>query len=274
MKKFLESLKCLHPNRELSKESAIWTIIAIALMAFALWVVFTANWQTEGFYRAGYKDGKLTEIVEVFKACRFSIVPHMMSTLCAVFIFGALWVRNYGLKLGNLYALVLLMADVLFIASLVESFLPAKEVCLFRMLGCDVLAFSPLKLLFFVILLGWLGMRTLSGFSIILLIFAFWSRTIELDVMDFWGVAYLLCGVFSFVVQFCKLPYIVPDGGFTASLRRDFWGVKTQVHQNLMASVEATEKVAVAAAAVAAPAVGSALKKTIGGKPDKPQIGE
>ena len=79
MNKVLNFLRRLHPTKELSKESALWTVVAIILMGFALWVVFTANWQTEGFYKAGYKGGKLVEAIEVLKACRFSIVPHVTS---------------------------------------------------------------------------------------------------------------------------------------------------------------------------------------------------
>ena len=105
MNKVLNFLRRLHPTKELSKESALWTVVAIILMGFALWVVFTANWQTEGFYKAGYKGGKLVEAIEVFKACRFSIVPHVTSILCAILIYGALLMRRY-IRLGNLYALL------------------------------------------------------------------------------------------------------------------------------------------------------------------------
>lgn len=274
MGKVVDYLRRLHPSKELPKESGIWTIIAIALMGFALWVVFTAKWQTEGFFQAGYKDGKLVEVIEVFKACRFGIAPNVTAVICAIFIYGALLARRYIRPASNLYALLLVAMNVVFVASLVESFLPAKSVCLFRMLGWEVLTFSPLKLLVFVILLSWLGMRALSGFSIILLILAFWSRTQELDVtLGFWGSAYLLCGFLSFVVQ-CRLPYMVPDGGLGAAFLQDFGWVRAQVQQNLKASVAVTENAAAAAMSIAAPTLVSRAKSVLEKPQSAPQIKE
>lgn len=274
MSKIKDTFSRLHPCKELPKESALWSIVAIILMGFALWIVFTANWQTEGFYKAGYKDGKLIEAIEVFRACRFTIVPHVTSILCAILIYGALLARRY-VRLGNLYALFLLVMDVFFIAALVESFIPADSVCLVRMLGWEVLTFSPLKLLVFAILLSWLGMRALSGFSIILLLLAFWSRTQELDVaLGFWGGAFLVCGIFSFVIQFCKLPYMIPDGGFRGALSQDFGWAKTQIRQNMVAAVEATGNVAAAAASIASPAVMSKVKSVVGQEQKTAQIQE
>ena len=143
------------------------------------------------------------------------------------------------------------------------------------MLGWEVLTFSPLKLLVFVILLSWLGMRALSGFSIILLLFAFWSRTQELDVtLGFWGGAFLVCGIFSFVIQCCKLPYMVPDGGLREAFSQDFGWTKNQIRKNMVAAVEATGNVAAAAATIAAPAVASRVKGVFEAEPKNPQIQE
>ena len=67
---------------------------------------------------------------------------------------------------------------------------------------------------------------------------------------------------------------MVPEGGLRAAFRRDFGWVADQIHQNLMASVEATEKVAVAAVSAAGPAVVSAINNAVGGESPKPQIRE
>lgn len=242
---FRTFLNCLNPNATLPMESRVWPIVALLFIVFALVVACVAPWQTEGFVRAEYKDGRLIGMIEVVKACRFSVVPHLAAVFFAFLICFAIGFRC-SLEIRNLWTLFFLFFDWWFVASLIESFLPAQSVCLFEVLGLKVLSVSPMMLVIIAILMSWLGIRALSGASIILFMFAFWARVHELDVaMGFWGVAYFGCGVMSLVLQ-CKLPCMIPHGGLWSVFLQDFCGKAVgEIRQSIQAAGDSASRVAV-----------------------------
>ena len=232
-------MRWLDPNKELPRTSVVWYLLALALMAVAVYVCYSADWQSDGFYKVVYEGGKITKVVEETPANSFSIAPQLTSIVWAVLIYGALLVRKYVRNVANIPVLLLVLLDVVFIASLIESFLPAQSVCLFKFFKVEVLTVNPQMILVFALLVAWLGMRAISGFAIILLLIAFLSRSQELNVsLGMYGTAYALCGIFSLVIQ-CKLPSMVPEIGLWNSLKQDFGrGVSyigNEARQNILA---------------------------------------
>lgn len=212
----------LDPNKELSKTSVVWYLLALCLMGISVYLCYSAGWQSDGFVSVVYEDGNITKAVAEVPANRFSIAPQVTSIVWATLIYGAMLVRKYVRSVKNIPVLLLVLLNVVFIASLIESFLPAQSVCLFKFFKCEVLNLNPQMLLVFVVLMTWLGMRAISGFAIILLLLAFLSRSQDLNAsLGMHGAAYALCGAFSLIIQ-CKLPYMVPESGLWNSLKQDF----------------------------------------------------
>lgn len=217
----------LDPNQELAKSSLVWYWVALTLVGVSLFICFTENWQTEGFTEAIYDEaGNLTGSNEVSAACTFSIVPQMTSVIWAILIYSALIARRYVRNMSNLMTLLLVSANILFIGSMIESFVPAQSICIFKIFKWEAIHIRPQSFLILAVLFAWVGMRALSGAAIVMIGVAFLSRAQGLNVaLGFYGTLYVLCGFLSLMVQ-SKLPYMMPEGGWYASLLQDFGTIK------------------------------------------------
>lgn len=226
----------LNPNKQLSTTAIWWYVVALLLMGTAIIICLSMNWQTDGLVKAVYEGGRITSYVVERAPNRFSIVPHVTSAIWAFVIYGALLARRYVRNISNLPTLLLVFCNVFFIASLIEAFLPAEEIPLFNVFilkDVDMLKFSPQKVLLLSVLLAWIGMRALSGLAIVLLGIAFLSRTQELNMqLGMFGTCYVLCGLFSFLIQ-ARLPYMMPEGGWYMTLLQDFGMVRTAAVGNI-----------------------------------------
>lgn len=184
--------------------------------------------------------------------------PHMLSCIWALLIYGALIVRRYVRNVSNLPTLLLVFANLLFIASLIEAFLPAKSICLFSFLTVECLSINPQTLLISAVLFAWIGMRALSGAAILAVVIAFLSHIAEVDArLGWYGTFYVLCGFLSLLVQ-AKLPYMKPEGGLYMALVTDFGIVGRAATTNVKAFGETVAEVRTAAAKAAAKAAATA----------------
>ena len=210
------------PARELPAKSRVWYAVAAVLMGAAVVLCLVAPWQTEGQVVPVYSGGRIVAAERVAAANRFSLVPGLAALVWAVVIYGALLARRCVRGVTNLPTLALVGMNVFFVAALIESFLSGEPFCLLRVLGFTALSVSPRTVLAVAALMAWVGMRALGGAALAVLLFAFLSRAQEIDVrLGVSGTLFALCGFLSLLVQ-SRLPYMVPEGGWSAALLQDF----------------------------------------------------
>lgn len=226
----------LDPNKELATSSIVWYCAAMLLMAVALGICFAGCWQTNGFVRAGYDAaGNLISEDVVSKANTFSVRPQLTTVIWAILLYGAMIARRYIRNISNLPTLILVAANILFIGSLIESFVPAQSICLFKIFKWEIINISPQKFLIAAVMFAWVGMRALSGGAIVVVGIAFLSHAQELNIqLGLYGTFFVLSGFMSLLVQ-ARLPYMVPEGGWCASLLEDFGAVRIAAAANVKA---------------------------------------
>ena len=242
------------PNAKLPESSIVWYILALSLMAVSIVISIFGPWQTDGFVTPVYDEaGKIIKTKVVSQANDFSITPNTISVVWAIIIYGALLARRYVRNFSNPPTLILVAANIFFAASLIESFLPAQSISLLRMFGKDLITLNPQTLLIAAVLLSWIGMRSLSGVSILILGWAFLARAQDMNQsLGMWGTFYVLCGFLSLMIQ-AKLPYMIPEGGWGAALLQDFGAIRIAAARNV---AELQSQVQTAAGVVASVASG------------------
>jgi hypothetical protein len=92
-------------------------------------------------------------------------------------------------------------------------------------------------------LFTWIGLRSLAGFSIIVLYIALLSRISMVNqIMGGYGCIYILSGLFSLLIQY-KLPYMIPEGGLLVAFMRDFGRDLTFVGSQMKSDLESSASV-------------------------------
>lgn len=220
--------KLLNPNQELPSTHILWYVVAFCLMVVSLVLCYRADWNPDWLPVVYGSDGLPTARPQK----DVSIAPQVTSILWAIIIYGALLARRVVRGFSNLTTMLLVVLNIVFVASLIESFVPAQSICLFSFLGWELLKVNPQQLLMAAVALSWIGMRALSGVSIVVLGIAFISRSMELNVLGIYGTFYVLCGFLSLIVQM-KLPYMMPEGGWIANLRQDFGMLQLEARKNV-----------------------------------------
>lgn len=246
------------PNAKLPANSIVWYFLALVLMAVSLVIGICEFWQTDGFVKAIYDgNGKLINMTPPIHVNDFSTAPKTISVVWAIIIYVALLVRRYVRNFQNPATLILVAANIVFVASLIESFLPAQSISLLTLFGKDLIKFNPQNLLIAAVLLSWIGMRSLSGVSILILGWAFLARAQDMNQsLGMWGLFYVLCGFLSLMIQ-AKLPYMIPEGGWMAAFLQDFGVVRIAAERNV---AELKSQVQTAAGVVASVASGMPIE--------------
>ena len=226
--------KLFDPNAELPVNSIVWYVMALSLIAISIVISLSGAWQTKGVVDVIYGDnGTIAGVKPISQPNDFSIAPHTTSVVWAIIIYGALLARRYVRNFSNPATLILVAANIFFAASLIESFLPAQSISLLRVFGTDLITLNPQTLLVAAVLLSWIGMRSLSGVSILILGWAFLARTQDVNQsLGMWGALYVLCGFLSLMIQ-AKLPYMIPEGGWGAALLQDFGAIRIAAARNV-----------------------------------------
>lgn len=222
--------KLLNPNQELPSTHILWYVAAFCLMCVSLILCYRADWNPDSVSAIYGPDGKFKGPSNEVDIVR--IAPQFTSILWALVIYGALFVRRVVRVFNNLMTMFLVVLNVVFVASLIETFIPAQSICLISFLGMKLLEVNPQSLLMSAAALSWIGMRALSGASIIILGIAFISRSMDMNVLGIYGTFYALCGFMSLFIQM-KLPYMGPEGGWVSTLRHDFGMLQLEARKNV-----------------------------------------
>lgn len=253
--------RVLNPNEQLPLNSLFWYVAALLLMSVSIVVCVSGWWQTDGFVKAIYVHGTIEQTEQLSRQNAFSITPRTMSIVWAIIIYGALLARRYVRNFSNLPTLLLIAANITFVASIIEAVLPAQSIPMLTIFGKDILKVNPQTLLVGAVMLSWVGMRALSGFSIIILGWALLARSHDMNQdLGVYGSIYVMCGFLSFLIQ-AKLPYMIPEGGWCAALFQDFGAVQIAAARNVTALKDAATQGVQNATSVVAAANGVPLSK-------------
>lgn len=133
------------------------------------------------------------------------LAPSLITTLYAILIYSSLIVRNIiqfdfrkKIKTPIFFVLQLLtiILNIFFIASFITVFFGGEEIILFN------LKIAPKIVLFLTIFFSWFGMKTIAGYSWIILFFLSVSRLQNADnIMGIWGAIYVIAGFLSILLQ-------------------------------------------------------------------------
>lgn len=202
-------------NKEATKENVIWYLLALGAVFGALGIAWFAEWQNGGEICPIYKGGVFVGTKVVQDPVLLDIRPDMQTFFWAGLMYLVFWLKRCFNSTRNPLILLLILCDVLLVASLIRSFLPAESVELFRVFGIKKLAVTvnPQHLVWFVIFFSLVSMRSISGFGIGILVIAFLSRMSQLNLqLGTYGLAYLVCTFVTFICQ-TRVAGLVPANG-------------------------------------------------------------
>jgi len=144
--------------------------------------------------------------------------PSLISTFLSILIFGGYIARNFKEIMDSNVKILFMFFDLLFFSGLISVFVRSKDTCL---------GFSPQALLLLIIVLMYLGMRSIIRyllFIFITLVFVHISHVN--DAMGFDGCIYMLFSFISFLIQIYL--NILPKSK-NESIGRDFFGEKRTI---------------------------------------------
>lgn len=155
-----------------------------------------------------------------------SLIPQLVSTMFAIGIFCGLFLRFNKEMFNTIPKVIICIFDILFLSSFTCVFVSDKFGFAFLIGG---LAFS------------WIGMRSIAGFSWIILIICSIPRLLSVSRdMGFFGAIYILCPFISFAGQVFWLDMIKFD---FKELKNEFFGMQSQIQSDVNSSVEISKKV-------------------------------
>ena len=142
-----------------------------------------------------------------------------------------------------------MIINVLFIASFTKVFISTEH---WKFLWFDT-GISTYTVLYITIAFSWLGMRSLAGYSwIMLMILAACQMTATSDIMGGVGAFYVLCPFISLGMQIAG-GYINMNLG---NLKEDFFGASRIIKSDVNQSIETTKNAVNSAIGVAKMAAG------------------
>ena len=167
----------------------------------------------------------------------YPIQPDLLSSLMAILLYSGVIIRGDWSIFKNPIKVILLVLNVLFIASFTKVFLGSEKWSLFGLIDMPI---SSQTFFLITLAISWLGMKTLAGFSWIILLLASVGQLTEVNLnLGLQGTAYMICAFLSIGMQFA--------GGFISinpeSLKSDFFSSANLVKADINASVEATKNV-------------------------------
>lgn len=164
-----------------------------------------------------------------------TIRPDFLSTLFACGLYVAFVLRKVIKPFSRKTTLFLTIFDIFYLASFISMLTGGKQDAL------PVIGVSPLALLVGVVTFSFIGMRSLSGVSVLLLIMVALPRLSENNVvMDYAGALFVVCGFISLVIQ-ARIPDMVPVGIHLNELMDEFHGVQGRVSGDVASGVKGIE---------------------------------
>ena len=186
-----------------------WRLLAFLLMLFSVLLSFNEYEVIKDISFWGKSFGTKKEVA--------SIAPGFISTLFSCALFAVFMLRRaFNMSDTNKADYLILVVDILFVSSFMTTLVEGKEI--------PLLGVSPQSFLIGAFLFSLLGLRSLSGWAlIIVLLFSMGTLSRVNSCMGAWGAFYVLCGFLSLSIQIVKLKYCL-IGVSLNLLKDDFRG--------------------------------------------------
>ena len=198
--KFINEFKKLEPRR------VCLGIISIILLLISI---------SFNFKKYEYTKKRFNFINLFDKTSIIDIKPSLLSTVFSIGLFGGFITRNINEIIENNVIFLFIFLDLIFFSGLISVFLSSKD---------NFFGFSNQALLLLVIAFMWVGMRSLTGYALaLLLILSFFHISNVNDAMGFDGCIYILFAFMSFLIQMYL--NLLPTARFH-NFKRDFLGDK------------------------------------------------
>ena len=210
---------------------AILFMLVPVIMAYLPWMTKPAMEATIGFgpFHWGAKAAQDAVYDQILK-------PDMFSTIGAVAIYAGIVVRGNVAMFKSPVKIILLVLNVLFIASFTKVFLSSEH---WKLFGYFDMGISSQTMFFITIAISWIGMKTIAGFSwIILFIAAIGTMTQVNDVLGGAGALYILCPFISIGMQLAGDFINISMG----TLKEDFFASTDMIKVDVQHSIDSTKK--------------------------------
>lgn len=220
---------------------AIILMIVPVVIAYMSWMTSPAVEATKGFgpWGWGAKAAKAAEFAPILR-------PDMFSTIGAVAIYAGIVIRGNIETFKSPIKIILLVLNVLFIASFTKVFLSTEH---WKLFGFFDMGITSQTMFFITVAISWLGMKTIAGFSwIILFLAAIGTMTQVNESLGAAGVLYILCPFISIGMQLA--------GNFInismSTFKEDFFASTDVIKGDIYHSIDSTKKGVNSAIGVAA----------------------
>lgn len=181
-------------------------IISIILLLISL----TFNFKTYVYTSKRFNFFNLLDNTSII-----DIKPSLLSTVFSIGLFGGFITRNINEIIENYVIFLFIFLDLIFFSGLISVFLSSKD---------NFFGFSNQALLLLVIAFMWVGMRSLTGYALaLLIILSFFHISHINDAMGFDGCIYILSAFMSFLIQMYL--NLIPIARFH-NFKKDFLGDK------------------------------------------------
>ena len=133
-----------------------------------------------------------------------NIRPSLITTLFSIFLFGGFILRNIKIIMNDSIKIIFYILDLFFFAGFIAMFTDGQT---------NIFGFSSQSILFFTIILMYVGIRSILRYVILIFIacsFLFISKVNE--AMGTWGSIYIICAFASFAIQ--TYTNILPEAKF------------------------------------------------------------
>ena len=147
------------------------------------------------------------------------IKPTLLTSMYSVFLFGGYIIRNIHDIFKDYKKIIFYVFDLFFFSGFIAMFANGKT---------NILGFSSQSILLLLIVVMWIGMRSIIRYILLLFIassFLFISKVNE--AMGIFGSIYIFCAFFSFVIQLYT--NILPN---VRNINMEFCGKKKYVYYN------------------------------------------
>lgn len=198
-------------------------IVAVILMLIPIFIAMSFLMPAEKF------------LIFETKAATYALQPDFLAGWPAIAIYSAVVIRGDMSTFRNPVKVLLAILNITFIASFSKTFLNNTE---WRLFGLVELGISSQTFAILCVVFSWLGLKSLAGFSWVILFVASISTLTKINnQMGFSGYLYILCAFLSIGMQMAG-GYISFNG---EQLKSDFFSASSIVKSDVNQSIETTK---------------------------------
>ena len=157
-------------------------------------------------------DGYIVPYFNLWKIEKEIIIkPTLISTIISLLILGGYFIRNINDIFNDCIKIAFIIVDILFFSGFISMFANSET---------NIFGISSQGLLLMIIILMWIGLKSLLRYIILAFISASIFFISQLNkAMGFFGAIYILCAFLSFSIQIYT--NILPNVG---NLNKEFFG--------------------------------------------------